>query len=60
MNIWIELSTVAVEVFLPWYFFSGMFGKSNNSGITKAITGIVYTTVLAALSLLVPASIQRF
>lgn len=60
MNIWVELSTVAVEVFLPWYFFSGMFGKSNNSGITKAITGIVYTTVLAALSLLVPASIQRF
>lgn len=60
MNIWIELSTVAVEVLLPWYFFSGMLGKSSSSGITKAATGIVYAAALAALSLLVPASILRF
>ena len=60
MNIWIELSTVAVEVFLPWYFFSGMFGKSSSSGIIKAITGLVYAVVLALISLLYPASILRF
>lgn len=59
MNIWIELSTVAVEVFLTWYFFSGMLGKANSSTITKAVTGAVYAAALAVLSLYAPSSTLR-
>lgn len=42
MNIWIELATVAVELFLPWYFFSGMLGKSGSPRALKILTGIIY------------------
>ena len=59
MNIWIELSTVLVEVFLPWYFFSGMLGKAIRSWPLKAAVGAVYTIALAALSLLLPPSLLR-
>lgn len=59
MNIWIELSTVVVEVFLPWYFFSGMLGRANSSRITMVIVGVTYTAVLAVLSLFIPSSAMR-
>ena len=59
MNIWIELSTVIVEVFLPWYFFSGMLGQSNRSAISKLTLGVIYAVLLSLLSLLVPASSIR-
>ena len=59
MNIWIELSTVVVEVFLSWYFFSCMLGKANSSKITKAFVGIVYTVALSLLSLFIPSSPLR-
>lgn len=59
MNIWIELATVAVEVFLPWYFFSAMLGKANNSKKLKILTGLIYTLTLAVSSLLIPSSPQR-
>lgn len=59
MNIWIELSTVAVEVFLPWYFFSGMLGRANSPRIPTAIVGVIYTVALAALSLFIPSSALR-
>ena len=59
MNIWIELSTVVVEVFLPWYFFSGMLGRANSSRITMVIVGVTYTAALAVLSLFIPSSAMR-
>lgn len=59
MNIWIELSTVAVEGFLVWYFFSGMLGRANSPRITTAIVGVIYTVALAALSLFIPSSALR-
>lgn len=59
MNIWIELSTVAVEGFLVWYFFSGMLGRANSSRITKVVVGAIYTAALAALSLFIPSSALR-
>lgn len=54
MNPWIELITVIVEVFLPWYFFSGMLGKSRRSGLLKICVVSAYAAALAALSLFVP------
>lgn len=59
MNIWIEVSTVIAEVFLPWYFFSGMLGQSNRSAISKLTLGVIYAVLLSLLSLLVPASSIR-
>lgn len=59
MNIWIELSTVVVEVFLPWYFFSGMLGRANSSRITMVIVGVTYTAALAVLSLFIPSFAMR-
>lgn len=59
MNIWIELSTVVVEVFLPWYFFSGMLGRANSSRTTKVVVGAIYTAALAVLSLFIPSSPLR-
>ncbi len=50
MNIGIELFTVAIEVFLPWYFFSGMLGKSGEAKHTKITTAILYSAALALLS----------
>lgn len=51
MNIWIELSTVLVEVFLPWYFFSGMLGRTSRPFLLKTAVGLIYAATLAALSL---------
>lgn len=59
MNIWIELSTVLVEIFLPWYFFSGMLGRTSRPWPLKVAVGAVYAAVLAALSLLLPSSPLR-
>ena len=59
MNIWIELATVLVEVFLPWYFFSGMLGRATRPLPLKAAVGAIYAAALAALSLLLPASPLR-
>lgn len=59
MNIWIELATVAVELFLPWYFFSGMLGKSSSPRVLKILTGIIYGAALSALSLFVQSSPTR-
>ena len=60
MNIWIELATVLVEVFLPWYFFSGMLGRTIRPLPLKAAVGAIYAAALAALSLLLPSSPLRF
>jgi len=59
MNIWIELATVLVEVFLPWYFFSGMLGRTIRPLPLKAAVGAIYAAALAALSLLLPSSPLR-
>ncbi len=59
MNIWIELSTVVVEVFLSWYFFYGMLGKANSSTITKAVVGVIFAAALSLLSLYAPSSPLR-
>ena len=59
MNIWIELATVLVEVFLPWYFFSGMLGRTARPWPLKAAVGVIYAAALAALSLLLSASPLR-
>lgn len=59
MNIWIELATVLVEVFLPWYFFSGMLGRTIRLWPLKVAVGMIYATALAALSLLLPSSPLR-
>lgn len=59
MNIWIELVTVLVEIFLPWYFFSGMLGKTSRPWLLKAAVGAAYTAALAALSPLLPSSPLR-
>ena len=50
MNIGIELFTVVIEVFLPWYFFSGMLGSSNVSNNSKLAIAIFYSVALALLS----------
>lgn len=59
MNIWIELATVAVELFLLWYFFTGMLGRSNSPGVLKILAGIIYGAALSALSLFVQSSPTR-
>lgn len=59
MNIWIELSTVAVEIFLAWYFFSGMLGRANSSKKIRAVVGVIYVAMLAMLSLFIPSSSLR-
>lgn len=59
MNIWIELSTVIVELLLAWYFFSGMFGKSRQSPALKLAAAFVYGALLASLALLVKVSVIR-
>ncbi len=59
MNIWIELATVAVEVFLPWYFFSGMLGSASGKRSVKIAVGIAYFAALTALSLFANASLAR-
>ena len=60
MNIWIELATVLLEVFLPWYFFSGILGRTIRPLPLKAAVGAIYAAALAALSLLLPSSPLRF
>lgn len=59
MNIWIELSTVVVEVFLAWFFFSGMLGRAKSSKLTRTVIAAAYFVALAALSLFMPVSPLR-
>lgn len=59
MNIWIELSTVVVELLLAWYFFSGMFGKSRQSPALKLAVVLVYSALLTSLAVLVEVSVIR-
>ena len=59
MNIWIELATVVVELVLPWYFFSGMLGKSMQSLAIKLTVAVTYYGLLAFLSLFLSISAIR-
>lgn len=59
MNIWIELATVAVEVFLPWYFFSGMLGSTSGKRGVKFAVGLAYFAALIFLSFFADASLLR-
>ena len=59
MNIWIELSTVVVELLLIWYFYSGMLGKSKSPTAIKVVVALVYLGLLTCLSLLVNTSVVR-
>lgn len=59
MNIWIELATVAVEVFLPWYFFSGMLGAATGKKGLKITIGLTYFLALALLSFFTDTSLLR-
>ena len=59
MNIWIELATVVVELVLPWYFFSGMLGRSKQPMAIKVLVAISYFTILACLTLFVDISVIR-
>ena len=59
MNIWIELATVVVELVLPWYFFSGMLGRSKQPMAIKLFVTITYGVLLTCLSLFVDISVIR-
>lgn len=59
MNIWIELATVAVEVFLPWYFFSGMLGPATGKRGVRITVGLAYFAALIILSFFAYASLLR-
>lgn len=59
MNIGIELATVIVELLLPWYFYSGMLGKSQSSVEIQRLVALTYFGILTCLSLLVDASVTR-
>jgi len=59
MNIWIELATVCIEILLPWYFYSGMLGKSCCRLPVKVAIGAIYAIALSALSVFVAASSLR-
>lgn len=59
MNIWIELATVSIEVLLPWYFFSGMLGRSCCSPTVKVLVGAIYAVALSAFSLFITVSAFR-
>lgn len=50
MNIGIELFTAIIEVFLAWYFFSGVFGKSSLPIWAKLTIIIIYTFLLTAFT----------
>ena len=59
MNIWIELSTVVVELLLIWYFYSGMLGKSKSPTAVKVVVALFYFGFLTYLSLLIDTSVVR-
>lgn len=55
MNIGIELLTAIIEVFLAWYFFTGVFGKSELALWAKVTVLMGFTILLTAFTLfLVP------
>lgn len=59
MNIRTELFTVIAEVFLAWYFFSGIFGKSRLPAWAKIVILVVYASILTSLTVLMDADIRR-
>lgn len=59
MNIWIELLTVVVEVFYPWYFYSGILEAPPRSKWVQIATGLAYFAALSVLSLFVTISLIR-
>ena len=50
MNIEIELLTAVSEVFLAWYFFSGVFGKSCIAFWAKVTAIITFTVLLTTFT----------
>lgn len=59
MNIWIKLLTVFIELFLVWYFYSGMLGSSNRYPICQIAIGILYFCIMSILSMCVNATMIR-
>ena len=59
MNIGIELLTAISEVFIAWYFFSGVFGKSHIATWAKTAVVITFTALLTIFTVyLVPGILK--
>ncbi len=59
MNIGIELFTAIIEVFLAWYFFSGVFGKSSLVIWYKLTITIIYTIMLTGFTVYLNPNVFR-
>lgn len=59
MNIIIELLTAIAEVFLAWYFFSGMLGKSTLLFSAKTLVLISYTTLITVVTVIIAPNIFK-
>lgn len=59
MNIRTELFTVIAEVFLAWYFFSGILGKSYIPLWAKIATLVVHISLLTAMTIFMSPNILR-
>ena len=59
MNIWIELTTAGIEVFLLFYFFFGFFDFQPIRRINAIIGFLAYGALLAVFSIHLPVSLFR-
>ena len=59
MSVQIELLTVAAEVFITWYFYTGVLGKTRQSVWLKTAVLTLYFALIASLSVFMGTGIVR-